>query len=117
VSGSERVERIGDRAILKKLLKRGDDPAKPRHTVVFFYRRGDDERSAELAFNPLALRLQTLGWSVIDLGEDAVIAEAHRPVDPDAINAMSETMEGLAHEFGVVFDGWECALLQGEDDE
>jgi hypothetical protein len=116
MSGSDRVERIGDRTVLEELLKRGDDPTRPRHTIVFFHRHEDDERSAELAFNPLAVRLQTLGWSV-NLADDAVIAEAHRTVDPDALNAMSDAMEDLAHEFGVRYDGWECALLAGDDDE
>jgi hypothetical protein len=116
MSGSDRVERIGDRTVLEELLKRGDDPTRPRHTIVFFYRHDDDERSAELAFNPLAVRLQTLGWSV-NLADDAVIAEANRTVDPDALNAMSEVMEELAREFGVRYDGWECALLSGGDDE
>jgi hypothetical protein len=105
------VIRPGDRAILEELAKRGDALTEPRHVIVFFFRFEDDARSAEAVCNPLAQRLISLGWTVSGLEADAVIVESERRVDPDSVNDMAEIMEAVAHEFGVDFDGWECALV------
>jgi hypothetical protein len=114
MNGPKDAIRPADRALLEQLVKHGDSLETPRHTLVFFYRQTGDTRSAELVFNPMALRLQAFGWEVTDLRADALIAETHRPADADSVNAMAETMEELAAEFGAVFDGWECALVTGE---
>lgn len=113
----EDVSRPMDRLVIEQLRRHGDTLATPRHTLVFFYREKGDTRSAELVFNPIALRLQALGWEIADLSADALIAEAHRPADPDSVNAMAEAMEELAEEFGAVFDGWECQIVSGESHE
>lgn len=108
---SDSAKRPGDQAILEELVKRGDDLSAPRHTLVFFYRAKDDTRSAEAVLNPLAQRLQAIGWGVVDLREDALIAETQRPADAASVDSMVDQMEALAREFGVKFDGWECAIL------
>lgn len=106
--------RPGDRAIFEQLIARGDRLGAPRHTIVFFYKLADDVRASELAFNPLAQRLVAAGWRISDLRADAVIAETERPADALSIDALSDEMEALAAEYGVDFDGWECAVMEGE---
>lgn len=107
------AKRPGDQAILDELRNRGDTLTVPRHTIAYFYLFPDDQRSAELTLNPMAQRLLVTGWVLVDLRADALIVEAQRAVDPVSINAMIDEMETLASEFGVEFDGWECAILPG----
>lgn len=109
------VRRAVDRAVLEQLIKQGDDLSAERHTLVFFLRAKGDARHGELIFNPLAERLVASGWSIYTLHADGVSGEKqqHR-VDPAAINRLSEDMEALAAEFGVDYDGWECAVITGK---
>jgi hypothetical protein len=111
------VKRKADRALLEQLERQGDDMSAARHTLVFFYRRKDERRDSELVLNPVAQRLQTAGWAICGLDADGVIAEAQRFVDPDTVNRLSEEMEAIAAEFGVDFDGWECAVITGDASE
>ncbi|HYD87893.1 MAG TPA: ribonuclease E inhibitor RraB [Vitreimonas sp.] len=115
MSDLDKVSRPADRAILEQLNQHGDDLSSVRHTLVFFLRAEDDERDGELVFNPLAERLVAAGWSIYTLHGDGVSGEAQRRVDPVGINRISEEMEALAAEFGVVYDGWECAIVPGAD--
>ena len=113
MSDLDKVGRAADRAILEQLLQHGDDLSAERHTLVFFCRADGDERHGELVFNPLAERLIAGGWSIYTLHADGVSGEAQRRVDPASINQISEDMEALAEEFGVDYDGWECAVVSG----
>lgn len=97
-----------------ELRARGDPLTAPRHTLAFFYLFKGDKRSAELTLNPMAQRLIASGWSVVDLRADALIVEADRAVDAANLDVMIGEMEALASEFGVDFDGWECAVLGDE---
>jgi hypothetical protein len=111
---TEQAKRPGDQAILDELRKRGDTLTAPRHTLAYFYLFADDQRSAELTLNPMAQRLLSSGWAIVDLRADALIVEGQRAVDPTNLNAMIDEMEALASEFGVEFDGWECAIVGGK---
>jgi hypothetical protein len=107
------VKRPADRALLEQLIKRGDDLSAARHTLVFLLRAKGDQRDGELVFNPLAGRLVAAGWSIYTLHADGVSGEAQRRVDPIGINQISDAMDALAAEFGVDYDGWECAVVVG----
>jgi hypothetical protein len=110
---SEQAKRPADQVILDELRKRGDTLTALRHTLAYFYLFADDQRSAELTLNPMAQRLLLSGWAIVDLRADALIVEGQRAVDPASLNVMIEEMEALASEFGVEFDGWECAIVGG----
>jgi hypothetical protein len=105
------VRRPVDRAILEQLIQHGDNLTAQRHTLVFFCRRDGDERDGELVFNPMAERLIAAGWSIYTLHGDGVSGESQRHVHPSGINEISDDMEALAEEFGVDYDGWECAVV------
>ncbi|MEZ5958849.1 MAG: ribonuclease E inhibitor RraB [Hyphomonadaceae bacterium] len=105
------VHRGVDRAVLEELVKRGDDLTTVRQTLVFFLRRKSDARDGELVFNPLAAELVARGWTIHSLHADGISGEAQRLVDPASTNNLSTEMEALAAEFGVNYDGWECAIM------
>lgn len=105
------VHRAADRAVLEQLVSRGDDLSAVRHTLVFFQRPNGDVRDGKLMFNPLAAQLISRGWGIYSLHADGVSGEAQRRVDPASINDLSAEMEALAAEFGVTYDGWECAVV------
>ena len=104
------VRRNGDRGILEELLRRDDPLTEPRHTLVFFHVLKDEARPAEIVLNPLALRATQNGWRVAGMDSTGVIIETERSADPNSVNAMSSLMEAWAEEFGVEYDGWECAV-------
>jgi hypothetical protein len=82
---------------------------------VFFDVRKDDARNPELVLNPLALAASQIGWRIAGVNKSGLTIESEQMVDPDSVNAMSDQMDALAREFGVEFDGWECAVMTDED--
>ena len=113
MSDLDKVSRPADRALLEQLNQHGDDLSAVRHTLVFFCRADGDQRDGERVFSPLAERLIAAGWSIYTLHADGVSGEAQKRVDPVSINQISADMEALASEFGVEYDGWECAIVSG----
>lgn len=109
------LSRSADRKVLEILAEYGDDLSRRRHTILFFYRHKDDAGTDPAVFQTIINDGATLGFRIASHRADALIIEGHKLVDPDNLEALSTWAEEIADAAGVTFDGWECAVDDGDE--
>jgi len=102
----------GDIAVLEQLKERGDDLSQPRRTLLFFYRGGEEDRSAADLFDPIAEAGREAGLTVSVSEENELILEGNLLVHPQALEMLLDWARQWAEHTGAEFDGWECVLAE-----
>jgi hypothetical protein len=109
--GSTNAER--DAALQAQLTKMGVDKQKPREAIFYVYAK--DEKTAKA----IAAELRTDGWKtdvhlLPEFNQWSCTATKTMPVDERTIAVAVAKFEELAAKHGCEYDGWECAMLEGE---
>jgi len=105
--------RAADWAALERLRARGDDLSQPRRTAVFFCRRNGDAHAAAELFDAIAAAATITGLHEHERSDEKLVLQGELYVHPDALEFLLEWGELWAAHTGLIFDGWECAVIAG----
>jgi hypothetical protein len=89
--------------IRRQLAAHGDTGQTPRHTLFYFY--GGDIEGLEKAALSNGFAVRPTATS------PGLILEKTLPVEEDSFDAVDALMNRWAEEFGVEYDGCECAIV------